>query len=433
MNVGSENEMLENKESLSQLDKGIKSMTAMLNKHYHGIVYFGTYDNGDVKGVQLGKRSLDDIRERISLLVQPRFSYEVEVLKDENGMQYVKLEGNGNDTPYSCDGRYYIRNVKSDDLMDNNMVRRAVMGGKFDALKESSSPNQSPSFNYLCSYFINNSIHATPGKMLWDNYGLLNSEGKYNLVAYLLSDRNDVSIKVVRFNGISKSSMSERTEFGNRSLLSSCQAVLDYISSQNSTKVDLSKGKRKETPLFDFESFREAWINACVHNDWLHMIPPAVFIYDDRLEVSSYGQLPFNMTKEDFFAGRSRPINLSLFKIFTLSDFAEQSGHGVPIIVSKYTEKAFDFSQNMVLVTIPFSFTPDSVVTRRKIYDGNLNLIESHQQILEYFASHPYASLAETAAEVGMSVPGVKKAMKSLQEKGLIHHVGPSKGGKWEI
>lgn len=51
MNVGSESEFLESKESLSQLDKGIKFLTAMLNKHYTGTVYFGTYDDGTVKGV----------------------------------------------------------------------------------------------------------------------------------------------------------------------------------------------------------------------------------------------------------------------------------------------------------------------------------------------------------------------------------------------
>ena len=97
MNVGNGSEFLENKESLSQLDKGIKSLTAMLNKHFVGTVYFGTYDDGTVKGLQLGKRSLDDIRERIANLVQPKFAYEVTVLSDENGKQFLKIEARGKD------------------------------------------------------------------------------------------------------------------------------------------------------------------------------------------------------------------------------------------------------------------------------------------------------------------------------------------------
>lgn len=48
MNLGQENENQEFKQSLSQLDKGIKSLTAMLNRNQKGIVYFGVDDNGNV-------------------------------------------------------------------------------------------------------------------------------------------------------------------------------------------------------------------------------------------------------------------------------------------------------------------------------------------------------------------------------------------------
>lgn len=37
MNLGEENEYQEFKESLSQLDKGLKSISAMLNKHGRGL------------------------------------------------------------------------------------------------------------------------------------------------------------------------------------------------------------------------------------------------------------------------------------------------------------------------------------------------------------------------------------------------------------
>lgn len=119
------------------------------------------------------------------------------------------------------------------------------------------------------------------------NYGLKNDEGKFNLMAYLLSDQNNVSIKVVKFEGTDKSTMSERTDFGSQCLLRSVQEVLEYVKVNNAVKVDLSGGIRKETPLLDYEAFREAWINACIHNLWIEMIPPIVFIYDDRLEILS--------------------------------------------------------------------------------------------------------------------------------------------------
>lgn len=431
MNVGNESEYLENKESLSQLDKGIKSLTAMLNKHYAGTVYFGTYDDGTVKGLQLGKRSLDDVRERIAALVQPKFAYEATVLSDEEGNQFLKVEAHGNDIPYSCDGRYYIRNVKSDDLMDNQTVRRAIVSGSYDALRETKSIYQDLSFNYLKEYFISNGIHYRDGRDFLGNFGLLNSKNEFNLVAYLLSDNNNVSIKVVRFKGTDKTSMSERTEYGRRCILSSCKMVLEFMRSQNVTKTDLTNGLRKEAPLFNLESFREAWINAIVHNDWIHMLPPSVFLYDDRIEISSYGQPPFGMTKEEFFHGRSKPVNEALFNIFSLSDFAEQSGHGVPTIVSNYTEKAFNFDSNMIVVTIPFAYVPDAVAFRKKLEEQATRLIESHRKVLAFLLNNPDSTLSDAAKACSLSLGGVKKIVQSLKKDGLIKREGNKKNGSW--
>ena len=431
MNLGNESEFQEHKESLSQLDKGIKSRTARLNKHFQAIVNFGVDDNGNIKGLQLGKRSLDDVRERIALLVQPKPYYELLQHKTKDGKDYLVLKAQGTDIPYSCDGRFYIRNVKSDDLRDNTRIRNSIAHGSMDTLKETDSPDQDLKFEYLYGYFIANGIHVRKDKSFLDGYGLINSNGHYNYIALLLSDKNNVSIKVVRFNGTNKSARSSRTEFGFQSLLASCQAVLDHRKSLNTTRVNLSQGKRIEQNLFDYESFREAWINALVHNDWLHRIPPAVFIYDDRIEVSSYGTIPFGRKKEDFFKGKSKPINPSLFHVFSLSSFSEQSGHGIPNIVHHYTEKAFDFSSNRVLVTLPFSFVPDAIAIKNDEETKSIPRKESNRKVLIYLTGNPDSSLKECAEEVGLSLSGVKKIIKELQNQGKIRRIGPKNGGKW--
>ena len=84
MNFGIENEYQEFKESLAQLDKAIKSLTAMVNKNGRGTVYFGVNDNGDVVGLKLGKKYLDEIRDKISNFVQPQFLYKAEEKYDGN-------------------------------------------------------------------------------------------------------------------------------------------------------------------------------------------------------------------------------------------------------------------------------------------------------------------------------------------------------------
>ncbi len=431
MNLGSESEYQEHKESLTQLDKGLKSLTAMLNKHYEATVNFGVYDDGEVKGIALGKKSLDDVREKIDLLVKPKPHYELSLEGDETEKQYLKLTAKGTDIPYSYDGRYYIRNVKSDEAMDNYALRRILSQGSFDVLKETDSPKKDLSFEYLYGYLTSNNIHVKKDKLFLDSYGLLNSKGSYNYLAYLLSDKNNISIKVVRFAGVNKNAMNSRTEFGNQSILLATQMVLNHVKAYNITKVDLSEGERKERNLFDYESFREAWINAVVHNDWLHLIPPAVFIYDDRIEISSYGSIPYTMSVADFYKGISKPINPSLFSVFSLSSFAEQSGHGIPTIVEHYSEKAFDFSSNMVIVTIPYSFIPESLQIRRATDIDAKAMKDTHKKVYEYLLKNPHSTLASCAKETNLSLGGVKKIVKSLQSDGKLRRIGPKNNGTW--
>ncbi len=185
--------------------------------------------------------------------------------------------------------------------------------------------------------------------------------------AYLLADKNNISIKVVTFNGLDKSVMSNRTEYGNKSLLSVVAEVSEFFSLINITNVDVTSTQREEIPLFDFSSFREAWINACLHNDWKNAIAPAVYLFDDRIEVVSYGGIPFTLTKEDFYNGTSVPVNKSLLTIFMACGYAEQTGHGIPTIVEKYGRNAFSFDDGMLKVTIPLAFARPDVVARESV------------------------------------------------------------------
>ena len=101
-------------------------------------------------------------------------------------------------------------------------------------------------------------------------------DGDFNLMAFLLSDQSDVSVKVVRFSGNDKTSMAQRKEFGNQCLVLALKQSMEYVDALNETNVTLGNGSRKDVHLFNQEAFEEAWKNACVHNLWMDMVPPAV-------------------------------------------------------------------------------------------------------------------------------------------------------------
>ena len=432
MNLGKEDETREFKESLSQLDKGLKSLTAMLNRSGHGTVYFGVDDSGNVKGFTVGKKTLLDIRNRIRDIIEPQILAEIKEHVTDDGKTYISVSATGCNIPYSCDGRYYVRNASADESVSNELLRKMLASGDADLIKQIESDIQNLTFNQFVTFLSGYDIHISDKRSALKNYGLLNADNKYNLMAYLLSDQNDTSIKVVKFSGMDKSAMSERTEFGRQCLLVTVKQVLDYMRAMNSTRVDLSNGARIETPMFEYESFREAWINACLHNSWNERIPPAVYVFDDRIEIVSYGGLPYDLSKDGFFNGVSKPVNKSLLTLFILSNYSEQSGHGIPTIVSAYGREAFSFEDRLLKVKLKFAFEPDMVTARKMREHRRAKLTEKQMMILAYLSEHPFSKLQEAADATGVSLAGAKKIVSRLQELELLRRSGSKRDGHWE-
>ena len=122
MNLGRENEKQEFKAGLGQLDKGLKSLSAMLNRGSEGTVFFGVDDDGTVKGLEIGKRTLLDIRSRAAELIDPRIVLDLNEMKDEEGRLYIRVHAEGSDIPYSCDGRYYLRTASADEQVGSELL-----------------------------------------------------------------------------------------------------------------------------------------------------------------------------------------------------------------------------------------------------------------------------------------------------------------------
>ena len=448
MNLGKESEYVEFKKSIAELDIGVRSITAMLNRHNRGKLYIGVDDNGEVIGIQSGKSTLMDIKQNIRNNVKPSLLTEVKLIVDDDNKEYIEVDAVGNDIPYSFDGRFFIRNGASDEQVDNSLLRRMLVSNKEDIIIEKESNIQNLTFRYLKGLMQERNIHVKSDEDIYKNYYFLSSSGKFNYTAYLLSDQNADIVKIIRFDGIDKSSMHDIKEYTNQSILKTLKEVVEYIKIYNSNRVDLSSAERKETVLFDEDAMREAVINAFVHNDWKYGWPPSFFIYDDRLEISSYGQIPYKLTMEDFYSGRSVPVNQALFNIFMITGMSEQSGHGVPAIIKKYGKEAYDIWEGGILVKLKFSFEKSAIdirnnenenededVTRdEEVKDlSNDRKRKAEEIIYDLLKENDQLSMNEIAQRVGISKEAVKYQLNKLKKEDVIKHQGQNRNGGWKI
>ena len=117
--------------------------------------------------------------------------------------------------------------------------------------------------------------------------------------------------------------------------------------------------ERNEVMLFDFDCFREAIINAFLHNEWYNLNELMITFYSDRIEILSRGLLLPLQTLNGFYEGHSVPVNDKLSELFMQLHISEKTGRGIPTITNKYGKESIKVSENNIIVTIPFNRTND--------------------------------------------------------------------------
>lgn len=305
-------------------------------------------------------------------------------------------------------------------------------------LENQPAERQDLSFGQLLMYYAAKGVKLNP-ETFEVNLGLRMSDGRYNMLAQLLSDDSGMPLRVAIFSGRDKASdLYSVREFGHQCLLYSLDEVLRYGDVLNIMQADEHDRvvERKDVPLFDEEAFREATVNSFVHNAWVDGNEPMVTVFSDRIEILSRGTLPPRQTMRGFFAGESIPVNKKLSEIFLQLHISEKTGRGVPKIVERCGRSSFEFREASIVVTIPFTR-----VKRRPSEDkGNPVQEEPRnaraelcERILEAMREDPGITKPLLASKLDASKSGIDRAIASLKSSGRLERVGSNKAGYWHV
>lgn len=306
-----------------------------------------------------------------------------------------------------------------------------ILRNKEETIETMESEYQDLTIVRLFTYYAGRGI-SLKNETFKKNLGLQTNNGKYNLMAQLLSDDSHMPVRVSIFSGETKASpLYSVKEFGNTCILLSLDKVLEYADVINIIQADERRRltTRKDIALFDASAFREAVINAFVHNKWVDENAPMITVYSNRIEILSRGTLDPRQTKEGFFRGESVPINKKLSDIFLQLHISERSGRGVPKIIDIYGREAFDFRKNSIAVNILFN-----KIKKIKYSDESHKFLSPRRrQILEEIRSNPNVTQTQLAIIVGMGVRAVEKNIRFLKENGYIERIGANKTGYWKV
>lgn len=298
---------------------------------------------------------------------------------------------------------------------------------------------QNLNFSQLKDYYSSHKLKIN-SKTFEMNLNFKTEKDQYNILAQLLSDDSHVPIRFAIFSGKTKASkLYSVKEFGYKCLIYSLNEVLEYGKILNIPQVDETNRVmvRNETPLFNYDAFREAIINAFLHNKWVDKNEPMISMFSDRIEIFSRGGLAPLQTIEGFYVGHSVPVNEKLSEIFLQLHISEKTGRGVPTILEKYGKKSIKFSNDGITVIIPFdkkSMMGDKVGDKMGDKVGDKVILSSTQiRVLAEIKNNGHITKPVLCKTLSLSKTSIDNAISFLRKNRYINRVGSNKTGYWEI
>lgn len=417
-----------------------KEVISFLNAN-GGNLYIGVADDGNIIGIDGNIDEIQlQIKDRIKNNILP-FTlglYDIEV-KEYDGKKYLHIIiASGNEKPYYLRKKgmtpegCFVRVSSSCESMSQKQIEELFANRTKNSLRNIVSPMQDLSFSQLKIYYEEKKYKINDNFL--NQLGLIMEDGKYNYLAYLLADNNDISIKVATYSGNDAYDLIENEEYGYCCLIKATKNVINKFEQINKTFTKITSEDRKEVKMFDIISIKEAITNAFVHTLWEREYPPKFEIFNNHIAISSTGGLPLNVSKEDFLKGFSAPTHPELMRVFKDLELVEQLGTGIIRILKSYSKDVYEFSDNFIRVN--FKFKSSETLTNIPKSVDNTNayyLNEIQERIIQLIRENKHITQQEISNNLGISRITVARNLKDLKEKNIIKRNGSNKTGQWEL
>lgn len=441
-----ESQTLELKRGLSDNPlKYVRTAVAFANGR-GGRIVFGVEDSREIVGLEgdpwrVADVAVDTIMNRCEPQV-PVESYVVtvdgkdlavlEVSPGQNRPYHLKSSGVGNST--------YVRISATTRLADEERLRDLMLEGRrvsYDALDHTGIilDSGSPEIISMCSYLSGRGSGRFDATRL-ANMGLIREghEGYIPTRAFMMLSTNPfphAMVQCARFRGQDRTVFLDRKEYGGN-LMEQVEAATGFILNYLPCRAEIGAVYRKDIFEIPQEAVREAVTNAVLHRSYsIESGNVRVALYDDRLEVTSPGGIPFGMTVDEAMSGRSRPRNPVVSRFFREAGLVEGWGSGLGRIVTACREAGL----------------PDPVMSddgdevRLTIFrsegEGEMSIDQGDMgeldEMLDMMVSCPDIRIDSLSESLGVSKATVNRMISRAKSAGLLRRVGSRKTGRWAV
>jgi len=312
-----------------------------------GVLLVGISDKGIVKGVQIGKETMNDWANQISQSTEPRIIPEIEQSEIESKSVVIIRIKEFPIKPVSVKGRCFRRVGTSNRMMTPQEIAEMHLhstGTSWDAFHAGDKTIDDIDLKKVGRY-IKEANSTGRRKIEDDPVEVLKKlefikDGKATWAAILAFGKEpqkpllQSAVHCGRFK-LDKTQIIDDLMI-ETDLINQVDEAMKFITRHISVRYEFEgKPKRKEVWEYPLDALREAVINAIVHRDYTAPSNVQVEIYDDRIEIWNPGRLLPGITIEDLYKKEHKSVirNKQIAQVFYDIGYIEKYGSGTIKII----------------------------------------------------------------------------------------------------
>ncbi|NLC14573.1 MAG: AAA family ATPase [Chloroflexi bacterium] len=412
-----------------------------------GELIIGLADDGTVVGVE----NPDQVSAQVTNMLRDAISPDITLIsrveikfQDNKALVHVTVNRGGKRPYYIAkkgmtSAGVYVRQGNTSAPASADAIREMIRETDGYSYESNLSFDQKLTFEYCSKVFADRGVLF--GKNQMKTMKMFNLDGNYTNLAMLLSDQCFHSIQFACFQGTDIGTFTERQRFTG-SILKQLDDAFHALNRYNRTRSEIHGLHRIDSRDYPEEALREALINAIVHRDYDRDVSTNIRVFDDRIEIVSFGGLPPNTTIETFLLGLSMPRNKNLADIFYRLELIEAFGSGIPKMTDIYQESgqeiSFKTSPSGFMIVLPnLNFSKESKTARPEqtaLQDEVSSLEDQRSKLaVDLIQAKGPVSRMELEMVWGISRSTATKWIDQLVNTGVILRVGHGRNTKYTL
>lgn len=428
-----EGETVEFKENFDK--DSIETAAAFANAK-GGIILIGIADRGKIKGVTVGKETLNEWANQIAQSTEPRLIPEIATTNIDGKTVVAIMIKQFPLKPVSAKGRYFKRVGSSNRAMTPNEITEMhiqSIGTSWDATIAENKTVEDIDLKNVERYIKEanaagrRKIEESAAEVL-EKLELIKN-GKAAWAAILVFGKEpqkpllQSAVHCGRFK-LDKTRIIDDLMIES-DLIDEVGETMKFISRHISVRYEFEgTPRRKEIWEYPLEALREAVINAIVHRDYTASSNIQIEIYDDRIEIWNPGRLLPGVRIEDLYKKEHKSVirNKLIAQLFYDFGYIEKYGSGTVKILNLCKEQGLPPPEFME------EFGGFSVVFRKDIYNEkylrDIGLNERQIKAVLYVKEKGKITNKEYREMTGLSDEGVRIDINKLIERNILQEKG---------